>query len=130
MAGDVDVRELKTLAVSGDGSSFRMGVRDASGRDVGLVFPTDAVRTLMLSLFRVGDTAFKRVVNDDSARLVYPVDTCKLQSVPGADRLILVLATADGFEAAFYIDRETLASVASSALEHMQDNPEPRRSLN
>jgi hypothetical protein len=112
MASDIQVRELRTLSVSSDGTAFRIGVRDGEGEEHGLVFPSDALRTLMLSLFRVRDTAFKRLLNDTSARLVYPAESCRLQSVPGTDQLILVLRSSDGFEAAFAIAPEALAGLA------------------
>jgi hypothetical protein len=130
MTHDVDVRELTTLSVAPDGGAFRMGVRDAQGRDVGLIFPTDAIRALMMSLFRVGDIAFKRVMNDDSARLVYPVGECRLQSSPGTDLLILIVKTPDGFEAAFAIAPSDLKSLATLAREHVSAAAKRRTILN
>lgn len=115
---DVTVAELTTLSVAPDGSAFRMGLRDVNGTDASLVFPSDAVKSLMMSLFRVGDTAFKRILNDDSARLVYPIDDYKLQWAPGTDRLILVLRTPDGFEAAFAVSPMALKSMAKQVKAH------------
>jgi hypothetical protein len=130
MTDDVDVRELTTLSVASNGGAFRMGVRDANGRDVGLVFPTDSIRSLMMSLFRVGDVAFKRIMNDNSARLVYPTGACRLQSSPGTDQLILIMTTTDGFDAAFTIAATDLKQLARQASEHAAAAAEQRSVLN
>jgi hypothetical protein len=103
---------------SSDGTAFRIGLRDADGREAGLVFPSDAVKALMMSLFRVGDTAFKRLLNDDTARLVYPIENARLQASPGTDRLILVFTTTDGFEAAFAVEPKVLLDIAMQAHAH------------
>lgn len=118
MPGDIEVRELRTLSVSQDGTAFRIGIRDDNNGEHGLIFPTECLRTLMLSLFRVGDTAFKRVLNDSNARLVYPIESCRLQLVPGTRQLILVLQSSDGFEAAFAMAPDALTQVAEAVLDH------------
>ncbi len=128
MSHDIEVCELRALSVSADGTAFRIGLADSDRRDVGLVFPSDALKALMLSLFRVGDTAFKRLLNDDSARLVYPAETCRLQAASGMDgRIILVLQSADGFEAAFALAPETAAGLARAIDEARPTTAEPVR---
>lgn len=117
MSGDIEVRELRTLSVSSDGDAFRIGARDSDGNERGLVFPSECLKTLLLSLFRAGDTAFKRLLNDPTARLVYPVEDCRLQTVPKTNQLVLILRTADGFEAAFAIPPDVLVQLAEAVLE-------------
>ena len=80
--------------------------------------------------FLVGDTAFKRLINDESARLVYPVERCQLQQVPASEQLILVMKTPDGFEAAFAIDPALLARIATQALDHVAAAPHDAARLN
>ena len=59
MAGDIDVSELRSLSVSQDGTAFRIGLADRNRQEVGVVLPSEALKVLMLSLFRVGGTVFK-----------------------------------------------------------------------
>lgn len=127
MSRDIEVGELRTLSVSADGSAFRIGLVDGDGGDVGLMFPSDALRTLMLSLFRVGDTAFKRLLNDESARLVYQAESVRLQAAPGSDLSILVLRTPDGFEAAFALDPKALTALAAGAKDETVKRMAPLR---
>ena len=116
MSADIAVRELRTLSVSADGTAFRIGMGDDAGSEIGLVSRSDALQALMLSLFRAGDVAFKRLLDDASARLVYPVETCGVQLVPGTTQLVLALRTTDGFEAAFAVAPETLGALAELVL--------------
>ena len=76
------------------------------GDVVGLAFPTDAVKTLMLGLSRVADEAFKRMLQDDSARLIHPVESLSLQPAPGTDQPVLIIRTSDDFQVAFAIEPE------------------------
>lgn len=115
MARDLVVQELKSLLVAPDGAAFRLGLRDLQGKDAGVIFPSDAIRALLLSLFRAGDTAFKRLLNDDSARLVYPAVACTLEALPGTGRVMLIMRSDDGFEAAFAIDPRALSTCSAEA---------------
>ena len=86
---DIEVAGLTTLKVSQDGTSFRMGVRTQEGRETALVFPSDTLKSLLISLFHASDTAFKRQMNDNHVKLVYPIDDFELQAAVEDDRLIL-----------------------------------------
>ena len=126
MTDEIEVHELRTLAVSSDGTAFRIGCKTVDDAEYGLVFRSDTLRALMLSLFRAADTAFKRLLDDPSARLVYPVTGCRLQSAAGGGQNVLVLQSADGFEAAFALAPETLAQLAEVVMAHTSDTcPHP-----
>jgi hypothetical protein len=101
MPREIAVDEVLAFAVASDGTAFRMSVRGKTGDVVGLAFPTDAVKTLMMGLSQVADEALTRMLRDDSARLIHPVESFSLQPAPGTDQLILGIRTHDGLEAAF-----------------------------
>ena len=53
MSDDVEVKTLKSLSVAQDATSFRIGLTGAQDRDYGLVFLSEALNVLMMSLFRL-----------------------------------------------------------------------------
>lgn len=116
---NIEVTELTALTVAPDGSTFRLGVRTRDEGACGLVFPSEAIQALMLTLFRAGDIAFRRILKDEDARVVYPVQRTEARSVPGSDGLVLVLATPDGAEVAFHFSPQDLARLVETVRTHL-----------
>lgn len=121
---DIEVRDLTTLKVSEDGSCFRLGIRKSDGQDAGLVFPSEALKALLMSLFRAANDAFQRQTDDPNVKLVYPIDDFELQAAVQDERLILTLRTQDGFDASFALQPNTLVVMASMARMHMEASEE------
>src|SRR5262245_4240467 len=119
MAEDIVGCELTDFWVSEDGRAFRLGVRDQNGSVRAVVLPSDALKSLMMSLFKIADTAMKRLYRDDGIRLVYPIEDYALESACGSERLILTLRTADGFEASFAVQPDDFLSMAISVSDHL-----------
>ena len=115
-----DVDSVKNLAVSSDGSRFNILVRGKDGEDKAIVFPSDALKSLLMSLFRVADTAFRRQLDDDNAKLAYPVHDFELQTAKDAECLILTLKTRDGFDASFAIEPGMIGIMAAMARQHIE----------
>ncbi|MEM9354678.1 MAG: hypothetical protein AAGB04_00560 [Pseudomonadota bacterium] len=126
---DIEVAGLTTLKVSQDGTSFRMGVRTREGREAALVFPSESLKSLLIDLFRASDTAFKRQLDDNNVKLVYPIDDFALQAAVEDDRLILTLRTHDGFDASFALEPNTLVVMASMARMHMEATNEDAQTV-
>jgi len=97
----VDAVELTTFDVALDGSAARIGVRDASGRLASLNLPVDCLSSLLMTLPQVVRTALQCRCDDPTLRLVYPLGGYRVETAGGSDRVILTLATPDGFEVSF-----------------------------
>ncbi|MEM7748814.1 MAG: hypothetical protein AAF346_11215 [Pseudomonadota bacterium] len=119
MVQQFEVQDVRNLAVSPDGSRFNIRVRDVDGEDTSIVFPSEALKSLLMSLFRVADTAFRRQLDDESARLAYPVYDFELQAAKEEERLILTLKTRDGFDASFAVEPGMIVMMAAMARQHI-----------
>jgi hypothetical protein len=122
----INATTLTTLTVAPDGSMVSINVAEADGAPASLVLPSDALRSLIMSLPPLMQQALRLRYRDPSLRLVYPLGTWRLESSTEAGRLLLALATSDGFEVTFSIAVEELKRIADAAARaHAGRKPPP-----
>lgn len=59
MVHELEVQDVRNLVLSPDGSRFDIQVRRADGKDSAIVFPSEALKSLLMSLFRVADIVLR-----------------------------------------------------------------------
>jgi hypothetical protein len=123
---------LTTFAITPDGGSVSIGVADECGEASALVLPTACLQALVMTLPEMAQQALRRKYQDPGVRLVFPVTGWTIETAAEADRLILTLATADGFSASFALFLHELAEIVDTALTGdatapVGPAPEPRR---
>ncbi|HVA12028.1 MAG TPA: hypothetical protein VNF99_02145 [Stellaceae bacterium] len=108
--------KLTTFSVAPDGASISLGVADDRGAASDLVLPTSCLQALVMTLPEMAQQALRRKYADPAVRLVFPVDNWAIETSQSGDRLILTLATADGFRASFALSTDEMARIADTAL--------------
>ena len=108
--------KLTTFSVASDGATVSIGVADERGEAGALVLPTSCLQALVMTLPEMAQQALRRKHSDSQVRLVFPVENWTIETCEAADRLILTLATADGFRASFGVFLEELVSMVGTAL--------------
>ncbi len=111
----INAAALTTLTVAPDGSAVSVNVADENGAPASLILPMDALRSLIMSLPPLMQQALRLRYRDPSLRLVYPLGTWRLESSTEVGKLLLSLATSDGFEVTFSIEAEALKCIADAA---------------
>jgi hypothetical protein len=109
---------LTNLAVAADGSAVSIDVSDENSMAGSLVLSVDALQSLIMSLPRAMQQALQLRYCDPSLRLVYPLGNWRLETSTQSGKLLLTLATGDGFEVTFAViasDLERLAGAATRA---------------
>ena len=77
----------------------------------------EALSGLLLTVPRILQCALDRR-RDESARIMQPLGTWRLEQVAGQGQLILTLTTPDGFNVAFTLALDELAAMAEAGQEH------------
>jgi hypothetical protein len=109
---------LTNLAVAADGTAVSIDVTDGNSIPGSLVLSVDALQSLIMSLPRAMQQALQLRYCDPSLRLVYPLGNWRLEASTQPGKLLLTLATGEGFEVTFAViagDLERLAAAASRA---------------
>ena len=121
---------LTNWSVSPDGSRARLGFADGQGRPCRIDLPVEALSGLLMTLPRILQHAL-RAWGDDSARIVQPLGAWQLEQTAD-ERLILTLATPDGFSVAFSLAPDEWAALAAAetAQEPRPDTASPARVVN
>ena len=113
---EIHAAALTTFSVDADGDSVRINVRDRAGEPAALVLPAKCAYHLLMTLPRMLETALRNRHDDESLRLVYPLEGFTLEagetSVRGVPQFILTLDTEGGFSVSFSGSEDMLASVA------------------
>lgn len=114
---------LTDLEVCGDGRGALLQLRTASG-PVELLLPAQCLNQLLMTLPRIISLAMQARHDDKALRLVFPLQDWQLETAHGvADRLILTLATTDGFSVAFCVTHDDLAGMFVTAEVHLSRAP-------
>src|SRR5262249_24116674 len=126
----IHATDLTTFAVTPDGDSVSIGVADAHGEPSALVLPTSCLQALVITLPEMAQQALRRKYDDPAVRLVFPVKDWMIETAAQDGRLILTLATSDGFRASFALFAKDLARIlntalAGEAMPHGEATPEP-----
>ena len=107
---------LTTFAVTPDGGSVSIGVADERGGASALILPTSCLQALVMTLPEIVQQALRRKYADPSVRLVFPVLDWTIETTEQSNRLILTLATSEGFRVSFALFAADLANILDTAL--------------
>jgi len=126
----VTASSLVTYDVDPQGMYVRMRVHDERGSPAMLVFPIQCLTQLMMTLPRMISTALQNRHGDDSLRLVHALDQFTLEtgevSDDGQHKLILTLATSDGFSVSFAATQESLDTLSGAIANDVPPLEQPR----
>lgn len=112
--------------IEADGG-VRLDGRDERGHSFSLRLSLDQVGSLAMTLPAVVERALRVRYGDESLRYVYGVGSWTLETASDADVLILSLATVDGFNASFGLQRSALSALAEALVqEHAPAAPRQR----
>lgn len=110
---DIDVKALTTYAISENGESVALNLRDVSGTEQSLRFPLSELGNLVMTLPGLIESALRRQYRDASFRFAYPVGSWSVEEAE-AGALILTLRTVDGFGVSFSMARGNAERLGSS----------------
>lgn len=68
-----------------------------------MILPVDCLRSLLMTLPHVIDSALKVRHGDDTLKVVYPIGDWSLHAAEGSQGTILTIATPDGFKVSFML---------------------------
>ena len=109
----IDVASLTNYEVAPDGSSVKLNVLDAEGKDASVIVPMEALTTLALSMPKIVFHAMRYAAGGgENQRLTHDVAHWKIERSPEPAQAILTLMTPDQFEVSFSVKDETLAQMA------------------
>jgi len=122
----IEVTALTNYEVAPDGSSVKLNVLDAGGRDASFIVPLGTLRALALSLPGIVLQAARCASGGgDTLRLVHDVAHWKIERATDPEYAILTLMTPDRFELSFSIKDATLAQMAELMSEfHIEAFPD------
>jgi hypothetical protein len=122
----VDAARLTTFEVDVDGAGVSLHLLDRDGSPVTVALPFSSLGQLLMTLPTMIGIALRRSSGDDSHRLVYPIERCRLElgevNGEGLSQFILSLETKDGFSVSFALSAELLTDLGRSLLEEV-DTP-------
>lgn len=109
----IDVASLTNYEVAPDGSSVKLNVLDAEGKDASVIVPMDALTTLALSMPKIVFHAMRYASGGAGGpRLTHDVAHWKIERSADPSQAILTLMTPDQFEISFAVNDGTLAQMA------------------
>lgn len=108
---DIAAQRMSECEVSSDGLAVRLGFVDAAGRPCAIALPIECLSSLLMTLPALVTAALRIQSRDPSLRVVYPLETFRIESVAGDSASILTLGTPDGFEVSFSVRPETTAAL-------------------
>jgi hypothetical protein len=102
------VQRATTFDVASDGTSFRMNFICRDGGQVSFSLPTECLHGFMMTLPKMMRQAFRARGDNESLRLVYPVDNLRIEHSSEPNTFIVTLTTMDGFEASYGLTRQQM----------------------
>ncbi len=97
MASRIVGKALTNVDLASDGSCVRFNLTDENDRAAALELPLECINQMLMTLPHVINQALRSRHQDSSFRLVFPLGDWRLERISGDRRLILTLATDDGF---------------------------------
>jgi hypothetical protein len=113
MSTEIWTADFTAYEVSPDGLWVRMNVVDCRGEAAAFVFPVERIGQLLMTLPTMAKEAIRKKHNDDSLRVVFPMQDWTLERSTGQN-LIFTLRTEGGFEAAFGFSESQLDALAEA----------------
>jgi hypothetical protein len=102
---DLEVRGLLNFETATDGSAVRLIVEDLKGEQVGIVFTTQTLTALLMTLPAIASSALRQADGDPSMRVAYPLSRFQIEQSSDGSR-ILTIGTPDGFSVSFSLTEE------------------------
>jgi hypothetical protein len=109
------VQKATTFDVASDGTSFRMNFICQDGGQVSLSLPTECLHGFMMTLPQMMRQALRARGDNESLRLVYPVDNLRIEQSSEPNTVIVTLTTMDGFEASYGLTRQQMTDFEAVA---------------
>jgi hypothetical protein len=107
--------ELIAYDVASDGNRFRLSFTCANGKQGSLSFPTECLKSLIMTLPRMMTQALWARYGDESLRLVYPADMVRVERCPDPGTFIMTLTTPDGFGVSFSVTGQQLGALGRAS---------------
>lgn len=117
MPADLQITALTTCDVTDGGRTVRLQMREKNGQEITLDLPGELASSLLLTLPQLMERCLQ-TLRGDSARLVFPVHTWKLEAAGDAGAFILTLRTRDGFGIAFALEADDGTALAEAMRLH------------
>lgn len=111
---DIIGEELLAFDVAVDGSRFRMSFSRADGSAGALSLPSECLQALVMTLPKMMTEVLRARHHDESLRLVYPADMVRIEQASDPGKLILTLATPDGFEVSFALGEPQMNAIGAA----------------
>jgi hypothetical protein len=115
-ASYIEGRKLTTWAVLPGGERVCLAFTADGGDTHRLALPFEALTGLLMTLPRMLQQALDERFPDGTLRVVHPLGDWHLEQAEGHPSFILKLSTRDGFEVAFSIDGDAVASLGTALL--------------
>ena len=109
------VQKATTFDVASDGTSFRMNFICRDDGQVSLSLPTECLRGFMMTLPKMMRQALRARGDNESLRLVYPVDNLRIEHSSEPNSFIVTLTMMNGFEASYGLTRQQMTDFAAVA---------------
>ncbi len=113
MGAEFEIAELTLFESAQDGTSVRLGMKDAAGRPLSLRMPLECLNQLMMTLPGIVRQAMQRRYRDPSLRIVYPVTQFQVELADDGETRILTLETPDGFSVSFGLTEAQCREIAT-----------------
>ena len=123
----IDATSLTRFEVEPDGTRVHLHVRDREGAPAVLALPVSCLSQLLMTIPRMVAEALRESRGDETARLVYPLATHRLevadQRVHGEQQFILTLETSESFAVSFCAPADLLTCLAHSIVGDLATSP-------
>jgi hypothetical protein len=123
----VSVSALTTYEVEPHSALVHLNIRQSNGAPASLVLPVDCLSQLLMTIPRMVAEALRESRGDETARLVYPLATHRLevadQRVHGEQQFILTLETSESFAVSFCASADLLTCIAHSIVGDLATSP-------
>lgn len=103
MAQRLDIEDLLRYETNEDGTTINLVVM-SGGTPLALTFTVTSLSRLLLTLPRMIDRVVQKHSNNPGLRVVYPLETFRVEMAPDGQTRILTLKTPDGFDVSFTAD--------------------------
>jgi hypothetical protein len=110
----IEAAALTTFEVAPDGTRFQMNLVDRDGKLASVSLPARCINELMMTLPDVLRRALAIQFRDSSLRLVYQLETARIEKAAGKEAVILTSTTPDGFEVSFEYNRRQVAELSQA----------------
>jgi hypothetical protein len=115
-AGHIAGKELIAYDIAKDGSRFCMSFACVNGKKGSLSFPTECLKSLILTLPRMMTQARRVDLMTRISAWSTPAETVRLEGSPDPNTFIMTLMTPDGFDVSFSLSRRQLRALGKATI--------------